>query len=83
MLIKTGENTSYEALIMRLSPASGHPHSVERFSLLLKHPLCSSLNTRDRVSHHYKIKGEIIIVQIPIFTILDSKGKYRILWIER
>jgi hypothetical protein len=42
--------------------------------------LCSSLNVRDKVSHHYRTTGKIIVMHILIF--LSSRHEDKSFWTE-
>lgn len=54
------------------------PSQVQIFSLA-SCTLCSSLNSRDQVSHAHKTTGKIII---KIFLFLDNRWQYRKAWTE-
>jgi hypothetical protein len=45
--------------------------------------LCSSLNSRDQVSHQYKINSRIMVLYILTFTFLDGRREDKTLWTER
>jgi len=69
-------------LIMESSPVSCH--FLPLLSTLFSHTLnlWSSLTVRDQVSHPYKTTGNIIIVYILTFKILDRRQKDKRFWRE-
>jgi hypothetical protein len=44
--------------------------------------LCSSLNVRDQIPHPYRAIGKIIVLDIVIFKIFDSRQEDRRFWTE-
>jgi hypothetical protein len=44
--------------------------------------LCSSINIRDQMSHPYRTTGKIIVLYVPIFMFLVSRGEDKRFWTE-
>jgi len=72
MLFLRSSSILFSHLLLGLPKGLFPPHL--NFSLYTNtFSLCSSLNVRGQVSHHYKITGKSVVLNVCMFTVLGGK----------